>query len=354
MTQPGPDPGGTTGLALRCGLRLPPHGPFPELVEQAQQAERWGFDSLWLPDSHLLWHDVWTSMAVLAANTSRVTLGTAVANPVTRHPTVLASAAASVDALSGGRTVLGVGAGDSAVRILSGTPARVDQMRAAVETIRTLTGGHRQPGPPPYRIRTAQGRPAPVPVYLGVTGPRMLRLAGELADGAILMSGAGDESIRYALSHLREGLARAGRRPEELDVVVGLRCFLGDPEQMREQARPFAAKYLLRSPDAVAAAGVQQVPRDYRELAETYPDLVHSEDWEAAVRACRWVPHEVLEQFCAAFIVGPDTGAIRRTLHRLHRHGVSHVMLMDYASYAYPSGLAAAVARDVLPSLAAG
>jgi 5,10-methylenetetrahydromethanopterin reductase len=343
-----------SGTGVRVGLRLPPHGPLADLVDQARRAEEWGYDSVWVPDSHLLWHDVWTALALVATGTSRVMLGTAVVNPVTRHPTVLASAATSLDALAGGRAVLGLGAGDSAVRILGGAPARVAEVRQAVETIRTLTAGGHVTGDEPFRLRPARDRRAPVPVYLGVTGPRMLRLAGEVADGVILMTGVNDRSLGYALSHLREGLARAGRRLADIDVVCGLRCYLGPPERMRELARPFAAKNLLRSPDAVAAAGLPRVPVEYRQLDRSYPDLVHSEDWDAAVRACRWVPREALERFCASYLVGPDIDAVLHTIRRLRRHGVSHVMLMDFASYAYPEELAAAVAHDVIPRLRRG
>src|SRR5687768_604391 len=106
---------------MRIGVRLPPCAPLPELVALARRAEAYGFDTIGVPDSQMLWRDCWMAMAAIAASTDRVTLMTAVTNAVARHPTVVASALRSVAELAPGRIRLGIGVGGSAVT-LSGMP----------------------------------------------------------------------------------------------------------------------------------------------------------------------------------------------------------------------------------------
>ena len=103
-------------MSVRVGLRLPPCRDVADMAAAAQRAEQLGFDSVWFPDSQLLWRDVYATLTVAGGATERITLGTAVTNVDTRHPSVLASAIRTVQETTAGRFVLGVGAGDSALR----------------------------------------------------------------------------------------------------------------------------------------------------------------------------------------------------------------------------------------------
>ena len=100
---------------MRFGLRIPPCRSAAEVARCVADAERAGFDIAWLPDSQFLWRDVWACLALAAARTERIVLGTCVTNLQTRDPSVTAAAAVTLDELAPGRTILGVGSESPAV-----------------------------------------------------------------------------------------------------------------------------------------------------------------------------------------------------------------------------------------------
>src|SRR3712207_3265820 len=105
---------GPVARSMRVGLRIPPCRPVPEIAAAVRRAEELGFDEVWLPDSQLLWRDVFPVAAAALERTGRMMVGTAVTNVVTRHPAVVASAARTVAEIAPGRFMLGVGVGNSA------------------------------------------------------------------------------------------------------------------------------------------------------------------------------------------------------------------------------------------------
>jgi len=181
-------------------------------------AEASGFDMLTCGDSQSLWADCYTLMSVAATATSRPALAITVTNPVTRHPAVAASAAASVQQLSGGRLHVGLASGDSALRTIGARAASVADLEAYVLALQGLTAG---------RTVTWRGAelsldwlddPVAVPVWLAAEGPRTQRLAGRIADGVILSNCLTRERLDAAREHLAAGAAEAGRRVEEIEV----------------------------------------------------------------------------------------------------------------------------------------
>jgi len=111
------------------------------VIRLAQLAEECGFETAYLGDSQMIWHDVWVALGACAAATSRIRLGPGVSNPVTRHPAVTANAINSLNILSEGRAVLGIGAGDSSVRTAGLSPAKLNLVRERIEFIRALLDG---------------------------------------------------------------------------------------------------------------------------------------------------------------------------------------------------------------------
>ena len=107
----------------------------------AQDAERGGFESVYVGDSQMIWNDVWVVLTACALNTKRVRLGPGVTNTVTRHPAVTANAISSLNMISHGRAVLGVGAGDSAVRTAGLSPHKLGEIRERIEFMRALLDG---------------------------------------------------------------------------------------------------------------------------------------------------------------------------------------------------------------------
>jgi 5,10-methylenetetrahydromethanopterin reductase len=217
-----------------------PNRPVAEIAEIAVEAERLGFGGIWVADSQSIFRDAYQALAVAATRTTRLQLATGVTNPVTRHLAVIASSIATLAELSGGRAVLGIGVGESAVRMLGLAPARLAQLEAATAALRALlagepahVGGH--------EIRQVwSGGTAPI-VY-AASGPRALRLAGKVADGVLFQVGAHPDLVRYGLEHIDAGMREADRSVDEVRKVLRLACVVdSDRSGARGQARGYVA-----------------------------------------------------------------------------------------------------------------
>ena len=199
-------------------------------VDYAVAAERIGVDSLWIPE---VWgYDALTGLAYLAAKTSAIKLGTFVVQLGSRSPALLATSALSLQELSGGRFVLGVGtSGPGVMEGWHGVRFRrpVQTTRETIEIIRTVSRGDRllhdgeiYPLPLPDSSGNALRplvRPDHVPVYVAAMGPQNLRLTGEMADGW-LGNAFIPEAADVFLGPLREGASTAGRALTDLDLVA--------------------------------------------------------------------------------------------------------------------------------------
>ena len=217
-------------MTHRYGISMgvSPREPLSRVSELARAVEERGFEALWYIDFQLGMKDVYTAMNLAALATEGVQIGAGVTNLVTRHPTVTANATAALDELSGGRAVLGLGAGWSAVHGAGAKPSPLGDLRAGIDTLRRLFGGGPvELGGTEVRLATAL---RPIPIYLAVSQPGMLRLAGETCDGAVLMGAADPEFCAWQLGFLREGLQRAGRRRDELTVDLWVTMSVGDDE----------------------------------------------------------------------------------------------------------------------------
>ncbi len=172
--------------------------------------------------------DVYAAMNLAALSTENVLIGAGVTNLVTRHPTVTANATAALDDISNGRAVLGLGAGWSAVHGAGGTPSKPNELRSGIGEFRQLFSGEpcdlygNQ-----VRLATAKRQ---IPIYLAVSQPAMLRLAGETCDGAVLMGAADPEFCSWQLDYIHRGLETAGRDRRRLTVDLFVTMSVGDDE----------------------------------------------------------------------------------------------------------------------------
>jgi F420-dependent oxidoreductase-like protein len=217
-------------MTLRVGIGAAPYRP--ESVELVQQAERLGVDSVWCAE---FWAgDAFTPLAYLAARTSTIKLGSGIAQLGARTPAMLAMTAQSLQALSGGRSLLGIGT--SGPQVMEGwhgvafdKPVR--RTRETIEIIRSITAGERLeyhgdiydlplPGSEGRAIRSLMP-PTHLPIYVASLGPANLRLTGELADGWIGTSFF-PETADVFLDPIREGAVRAGRDLADLDLTVAV------------------------------------------------------------------------------------------------------------------------------------
>jgi 5,10-methylenetetrahydromethanopterin reductase len=287
---------------MRIGVALPLEAPVAELLEVAGEAERLGYDAVWCNDDRLQ-HDVMAMLAAIAQRTRRVLLGPGVTNPYSRHAALIATAVATLDELSGGRARVGLGAGGTNHRALGvRREAPAAALREAVAVIRGLLAGERV---------TVDGRVvhahearldftpsrADLPVFIGARGPRVLELAGEVADGVIVGNIATQAGWSYALSRVEAGARRAGRDPASVEVCAWLyTCVADDPEAARDAIRPMVGTSLVTSRPILHELGV--------EMPSAFAAAMERADWsldrDVVGEAARTLPVEVLDAFSLA------------------------------------------------------
>ena len=211
--------------AARFGIVFLPESlaGFGDLCREAEDS---GFDWLGVADSQSVFRELYVALTLAALNTSRVRLGPLVTNPLTRHLVVTASAIASVDELSGGRAVLGLGSGDSAIYTIGAPPATVAGLEDSITTLGRLTSGETvEREGRTWRVHRSTRR---VPIYLAAEGPRTLELAGRVADGVIVGLGLTPEVIRLSLAAIERGARAAGRTLADVDVWWFAKTSLAD------------------------------------------------------------------------------------------------------------------------------
>jgi 5,10-methylenetetrahydromethanopterin reductase len=208
-----------------------------EIHERARRAEELQYDGIFIGESHLSSIDSFQTLASCAMITRRVLLGIAVTNMVFRHPTVLAGAAASLNEISKGRAILGLGTGDGPVYTqgLKATPLK--EFEAGVRMIRELVQG-RSIQFPTGSIGLGYRLTRPAPIFVSAEGPKGLELAGRSADGVILGTGFDLDVYRWAKERIRKGTLEAGRKESEVDVIAaGMLCVRDDGDEARRIVR---------------------------------------------------------------------------------------------------------------------
>ena len=203
---------------MKVDIRVPMGLPVPQTADFIAGCEAAGFSGVGMHDHQHSGRDVFLTLALAAERTSRISLYPATTNPVTRHPMVLASLAHSLEEIAPERIRLTVGPGYLAVGNIGRPRATVDAMRRAILTIRGLLRGERlQFNGVESRLRNVSDRPTPV--FMTAAGPRMVELAGEVADGAMLLVGLHPRAVEAARRHLEIGAARSGRSLDGFQTI---------------------------------------------------------------------------------------------------------------------------------------
>ncbi|MCU1497655.1 MAG: class flavin-dependent oxidoreductase [Acidimicrobiales bacterium] len=212
---------------LGISLGLSPRESVERFLRLVRSAEDLGVDAAWVVDSQLAMKDAYIVLALLAQQTTTLKVGPGVTNGVTRHETVVANAMATLAAVAPDRVLVGFGAGDSAVYPLGRKPLSIRETGDAVTRLRRLLGGGAVDGPGGDLQLSFRPDPVP-PVYLAASQPRMLRLAGEVADGVIIMGPSDPETVRMQLASVDEGAVAAGRDPSDIHRDLWVTFAVGD------------------------------------------------------------------------------------------------------------------------------
>ena len=300
------------GMVLHHGIE-----DGAQLRGYGELTERLGYDSLWVTERYF--HEETAALlGFLAAGTERTDLGVGVVNPYTRPPALLAMAAATLDRLSGGRLILGLGRSEREViegarGIPYGRPR--ERLREAVEAVRALLSGETVEG---VRLALRPSRER-VPIYVAAIGPRALRLAGAVADGVVLNAYAPAAYVRRAVAEVRAAASDAGRDPDAVRIACMLVVRLTDrPDDLLPQLRERLAS-LLAEPhtgEVLLEWGGFDASLPAR-LRETLASAGPSE-------AARLVDDALVE---ALVLLGPAERC-RERIEEYHAAGVEEVLLL--------------------------
>ncbi|MBI3966450.1 MAG: LLM class flavin-dependent oxidoreductase [Chloroflexi bacterium] len=298
--------------AYGLSFGVSPREPFSRIVSLVWQAEDAGFDAVWVIDSQLIMKDAYLTLALCAEQTRRIKLGTGVTNPVTRHPTVIANAFAGLRELSDGRALLGIGAGDSAVFSLGLRPAKLATVEATICAIRALHAGEEtEIDGNRIRLSTARG---PVPIFLAASQPKMLALAGRLADGVIVMGPSDEAFAGEQLAAVRAAAAAAGRPAGEPFVDLWATVSMsGDRQRTLDDVKSWAsaqARWLNQF--ASLPPSLERFRGELRRADEEYDFQQH-----LAVRAEHRTA--VSDELAAALAITGDASAVADRLGSLLR-----------------------------------
>ena len=298
---------------VRVALRVPVGRPLPDLAAFVVRCEEAGFDGVGIHDHPSSGRDAYLALALAGRATHRLRLFPATSSPSVRHPLVLASLANSLEEIAPGRTYITVDPGFISTRSVGHPRAPVAVMREAIRDLRRLLAGEGvEFGPTSTRLRNRSATPPPV--YMLAAGPRMIELAGEVADGAFLMVGLHSAAVRAGLRHLEEGARRAGRSLADFPVVFVITLGLGsDAEVGTRWVRSWFApgQPFLAYPSA----------SNLRWLREAGFELEEGHDPAA-------IPDDQARQIADAFgLFGPPERCAERLLQAREEAGVEHVFL---------------------------
>jgi 5,10-methylenetetrahydromethanopterin reductase len=296
---------------LKFDVGIMNNQPVPAIVRQVQLAERLGFATAWITDSHMVCRELWVTLAACALGTSRIRLGPGVTVPHTRHVSVTASAIATLHDLAEGRLVLGLGTGGSSAETMGMSvqrAARVATLETMTSTIRRLVARETTRFESGVEGRLAWlERPLSIPLYVAGSGPRMLRAAGRLGDGAIMYVGTAPEILRAGLAHLADGAHERGRRLADLDVALWTPTAVGrDRQQARDHVRGRVAS-AMRHPLPVELSPEDQAA--VRRLREAYDSYQHA---TAASRHRELVPDRFVDLMALAGTPAEVVEQVRR------------------------------------------
>jgi 5,10-methylenetetrahydromethanopterin reductase len=332
---------GTAPGARVFSLRLNNDLPAAEFTELAAAADEAGFDQVWV--SHdLFWRSAPVLVATAAAATRRVRLGIGIMNPFSAHPAELAMHAATLQELSGGRFLLGIGAGAEEFLAWAGLPRPrpLSAAREAVLACRALLDRASPAGSgwqPEAHLRFDG---PPVPIYLGAMGPKMLALGGEVADGVLGLSFPPERAAGSA-AIVRAAAAAAGRDPALIDVPACFWCSIDDDPG--RAAAPLADKLAYYGPSISAAqlAGAGLSPASFVPAAQAL------ERGDAAAARALVTPRML------GLGISGNAAAIVDRCRALAAAGATH---LSFGPPLGPDPVSAVVrlGRDVLPALNAG
>jgi 5,10-methylenetetrahydromethanopterin reductase len=289
----------------RVALYLQDAHPIQDGIEYVKYAEEKGFEAVWQAESRLV-RDAIVPMAAFAATTERIKVGSGVINNWTRNAALIAATFLTLDDLAPDRALLGIGAWWDPLAQNVGIERRnpLQAMREVVTVVRSLLNAETVTFHGEFvnvtgiRLDVVHGRKGPrnVPIYIGATGPKMLELTGEIADGVVLNYLVSPQYNAQAMERLEAGAKRAGRSVYDLDRPQLVVCSMDvDRKRALDGARKLVTQYLAQQPHFAKAIGVDQEILDNIHAILSWPATE-----EEIEQAMQFVPDEIVQLVAAA------------------------------------------------------
>jgi len=340
---------------VKFGSLLPiPTTPVDKIIQIARVNEEAGFNSIWAPD-HLLFvppgtvPEAWTILTAVAMVTKKAMIGTCVTDPHRYHPAVLAQRLATIDQVSAGRVILGLGAGEAMNLEPFGIRWNhpVSKLIEAVTIMRKLwTGEISSHEGKFWNLKEAFLQIKPIqlrlPVYFGANSPRMLRLAGKLADGWLptpLSPGLYEKRLKL----VEEGAKMAGRSIDEIDAGVYLYTSITDKAEDAYKQLEMMKPMIVPSPSLLEEAGYDiDLPEEISSLS--YPELLPTGEWiEKFIRYGELIPTEAAVEFSIAGTVEECIEKIAKFI----KAGARHFVLVNMGPN--PRQVMEIYGREIIP-----
>jgi 5,10-methylenetetrahydromethanopterin reductase len=302
------------------GVGLFPTEPLEKMIHLAKVSEEAGYSHIWVGDSHLIWREAYVNMAAITLNTKNVKLGTGVTNPLTRHPSVVGSAYATLEECAPGRMIVGIGLGDSSVETMGMKPAKLSYFETTVHQMRDLLDG-KEVQLETGKIHLLHPCKTRVPIYIAASGPKMLELCGRIADGVIVLVGVADEYVEHAQEKIAAGAKSAGRKLSDIHLVLWVPCAVSEKAPAKDAVKAHVARVVAHPLPYVLDPNEQKV---LAEIRKTY-DYYHHMDQQA--NHAEVIPDWLVDKFAIA----GTTDQCRRQIERIKKTGIQQIAIIPYS-----------------------
>jgi probable F420-dependent oxidoreductase len=296
---------------LTFGVTVLPDPPFSRLLELTQLAERHGFEYGWTYDSHILWQESYATLPIVGDKTDRIKLGHFVTNPGIRDPTITASWYATMQDLTNGRMVMGIGRGDSSRRVVGLQPVKVAEFERRCAMIKELMNGRAvEWNGKELQLKWVREELPDIEMWVAGYGPKALAVAGRVGDGVIIQL-ADPQIIQWIMDTARRSAEEAGRDPSALKCIVGAPSMITDDiAKARDQVRWFPAMVSNHVMDLIERYGFDsEIPEALTEYVKARKFYDYKDHSRVGAAHGEFVTDDICDRFC---VLGTPEQAIAK------------------------------------------
>ena len=315
-----------------------------------KQAEAGGFTYCWYYDSHILWRECYPALAMCMEHTTTMRFGPCVTNPLARDLSLTASLFGSLAQQSGGRIDMGLGRGDSSVRVMGKKPATLARLTEFTQKVKALIRGEEvayEGCVDPVQFPWADGYE--LPVWIAAYGPKALAVAGEIGDGVILQI-ADPFLCKWFTDQAIRGGEAAGKDMSNFKVMVAAPAYFGDREECIAKTKWFPAMVGNHVADIVEKYGTESglVPDSLTSYIKNRRGYDYSKHGQSDNPYLEFITPEIVESFC---VLGDADEHIAK-LRELEAAGVTQFNI--YMDNGKEEEIVAEYAEKIIPAFAAG